>query len=312
MLRKTTAVILGAGASIPYGFPSGAELLRMARGFDLRNLQSKLRDVQLEGDTEKLLAALKRTHDPSLDTLLELRPDITTVGKRLIAALLLEFEFNSSFRFPEPKDDWLTLFFSELAANTKSLQDFVQNPLNFITFNYDRLLEHRLVGALSAHYGRPDSECIAALSKIPIVHVHGYLGPMPGFDGTSPTVPFGPPPSNASRFGELVPLAAEKIIIVHEAQANNPEYERARRLLQAVDQVVMLGFGYDATNLSRLELHRWKPNIPVWGTAYGLSESRIVHDVRSPFESAKIRVQRGDPSHGAREFLDNHLQIFRG
>src|SRR5580698_9154218 len=102
MLSKTTAVILGAGASIPYGFPSGAELLRIARGFDLRNIQAKVHHAGLDRDATKLHEALQRTHDASLDTLLELRADITTIGKRLIASLLLEFEHNSPSRYPEP------------------------------------------------------------------------------------------------------------------------------------------------------------------------------------------------------------------
>jgi hypothetical protein len=101
------------------------------------------------------------------------------------------------------------------------------------------------------------------------------------------------------------------VFIVHEARPETDEFDRARKAFQGVDQVVMLGFGYGATNLSRLDLHRWKRGVSVFGTAYGLTRSRITHDVESPFQKAGINVALGEHTHGTREFLENRLEIFR-
>jgi len=127
VIHRPTAFILGAGTSVPYGFPSGKELLRMARGFDVANLKDKAH-ARAPADVEELHAALQRTHDSSLDTLLELRSDIAPIGKRLIASLILELEFHSTFpqRYPMPKDDWLTRFFGEVTSDTKCLEDFAK------------------------------------------------------------------------------------------------------------------------------------------------------------------------------------------
>jgi hypothetical protein len=282
----------------------------MPRGMNEPTLQQKLCAPALNDSSTALLQALHRTHDASLDALLELRPDITEVGKRLIASLVMELEFNSPSHYPSPKDDWLTPFFGELVSGTTSLEDFARNnPVAIITYNYDRLLEYRLTGALAAHYGRPDSECIATLQKVPIIHLHGSLGPLPGF-AAGASIPFGVSPAHpaAERY-RMLDFAARRIVIVHEARDETGEFEQARRLLQSHEQVIMLGFGYGERNLARLQAHRWRGNI--MGTVFALTGSQIEYAVRRPFRAAGHEVQTGDPKEGTREFLDNRLHIFR-
>jgi hypothetical protein len=310
MIQRPTAFIFGAGASIPYGFPSGEGLLNMARVFDSMNLRSKVCAPAMEDQTENLRLALNRTHDSSLDLLLELRPDITEIGKRLIASLLLELEFHSPHRFPTPDADWLTLFFGELVAETTCLEDFAKNPVSLITYNYDRLLEYRLTGALMAHYGRPEADCIATLAKISIIHLHGDLGQLPGFS-SGETVPFGPSPADGAAFPRYIDHASKRIVIVHEARGETPEFDRARKILQSVSQIVMVGFGYGAKNLSRLEIGRWRNAKNVMGTTYGLTAIQTYYSIARPFQAASINVQQADPRFGAREFFANNLGIFR-
>ena len=45
---------------------------------------------------------------------------------------------------------------------------------------------------------------------------------------------------------------------------------------------------------------------------YGLTDSQIDYLVRKPFVEVGLSVNMSRPGHGAREFLDNSLQIFRG
>jgi len=189
MIARPTVFILGAGASVPYGFPAGAQLLHAARSLDLINLAAKLHvPSSMIDEIHALHVALSRTHDASLDALLELRPDIVALGKRLIASLMLEIEYNAALRpFPEQKDDWLTTFFGELAADTKTVDEFAAGGVSVITYNYDRVFEHRLSGAIAAHYG-PAADYMGATRKIPIIHLHGSLGPLPAFAAMRRTI----------------------------------------------------------------------------------------------------------------------------
>lgn len=166
MIQKPTAFILGAGTSAPYRFPAGEQFFRDARSLDLDNLKSKV-FARSQADVLALHNSLKQSRDWSLDTLLELRPDIAPIGKRLIASMILELEFHSKSpqREPLPKEDWFTRFFGELASGTKCLEDFAKNPEVLITYNYDRLLEYHLVRALAAHYGRSEADCIVTLRR---------------------------------------------------------------------------------------------------------------------------------------------------
>ncbi len=286
-------------------------MLLDARRFNVPTMQQKLHMPELNDAAKALIEALQRTNDASLDTLLELRPDITEVGKRLIAALVLEYEFNSPARYPSPKDDWITTVFGELTRGTTCLEDFGprNNPIVFITYNYDRLLEYRLSGALASHYGRPMAECIATLKQIPIVHLHGDPGALPGFDLDKDTVPFGPRPGATEAFAKLADRAAQRIVIVHEAKEETGAFEQARHLLQSTEQIVMLGFGYGEKNLARLQPRRWRGHF--MGTVFGLNRSQIEYAVRKPFRAAGHEVAIGEPTEGTREFLDNRLQIFR-
>ena len=57
-----------------------------------------------------------------------------------------------------------------------TFEEFGNNKLSIVTFNYDRSLEHYLLNSLMTLHGKTRDECAQALKKIPIVHVYGQLG----------------------------------------------------------------------------------------------------------------------------------------
>ncbi|HEX4240945.1 MAG TPA: hypothetical protein VHZ53_06005 [Steroidobacteraceae bacterium] len=309
MINRCTAFVLGAGTSIPYRFPSGEGLLKQARVLSIPDILKKIQRPELEGPARELEGALKKTHDSSLDALLELRPDLAEVGKRLLAALLLEHENSSITHFPEPEEDWLTVFFGELVRNTSSIRDFAKNPISFITYNYDRALKHRILGALSAHYGISELECATAIAAIPFLHLHGDLGELPS-SGSKTPVPFGPSPTDAGQFARYLDIATARIVIVHEAKPETEAFVRARDILGSSEQAVMLGFGFGESNLSRLDVAKWKATT-VWGTAFGLTGSQRHYLIDIPFDKAKKQRSFASSTVGTRAYLLNSLYIFR-
>lgn len=61
----------------------------------------------------------------------------------------------------------------------RPFQEFGENPVSFIRFNYDISVEYYLFNCLKNSYRQTDDEGAKQLRKIPIVHVHGNLGALP-------------------------------------------------------------------------------------------------------------------------------------
>ena len=56
-----------------------------------------------------------------------------------------------------------------------SFEDFHTNKVSFVTFNYDRSLEHFLCRSLANSFAKTEAEAGEVISKIPIIHLHGRL-----------------------------------------------------------------------------------------------------------------------------------------
>jgi hypothetical protein len=175
MIKIPTVFIVGAGASKPYGFPIGRELVTLICN-NLINDQSRyfkqLYDLErynrsdILGFRNQLLYSGKG----SVDAFLEHRKDCIQIGKYAIAQVLIEFEDSQQLFV---KGDWYQYLYEKL--NT-SFEEFDQNKIGIITFNYDRSIEHYLFTALKNSYGKSDEECASKNKNIPIIHVHGQLG----------------------------------------------------------------------------------------------------------------------------------------
>src|SRR5262249_53254614 len=57
--------------------------------------------------------------------------------------------------------------------------DFRQNNLSVLTFNYDRSFEQFLFLALQDRYGIGPTDAANLLDEMPVVHLHGSLGSLP-------------------------------------------------------------------------------------------------------------------------------------
>ena len=87
----------------------------------------------------------------------------------------MPFEREEKLYHPDGKD-WYEYLSVKLNS---SFEEFGENKLSVITFNYDRSLEHYLLNSLINLHGKTCDECVKALAQIPIVHVYGQLGERP-------------------------------------------------------------------------------------------------------------------------------------
>jgi hypothetical protein len=305
MLAKPTVLVLGVGASHPYGYPTGWELLKHARRYPVEAIAAQIKP-RPSFEARALYEVLRATGDASIDAVLEEQEDIREAGKAFIARWLLndERKARDARQRPDPEGAWYRELFGAMRAG--SLEEFRRNPLMIVTYNYDRSLDNFLVDALSAKYRKHSrEECANALDCIGPWHVHGQLGTLPERPaiGIAP-VPYG---GDANALTDSnVAEAAAGIKIMDEAHPNNDVLMLARDAISKADRLVFLGFGFNGTNVRRLRLHECLRNeTAVFASAKG--PARLQDDIRRALNS--LTPQIGAPNEGALEFLQRYYQL---
>ena len=207
MITTPTVFVLGAGASMPYGFPSGRQLVEQICEatrpkstvlsdipddshylLSRESIQKILIDKFDQTKIEEFGKALYLSHQYSIDAFLEHRPEFTDIGKYSISLFILRKEVEADLvSFENRNKGCYQYLFNKI--NTR-LSEFDRNQISFVTFNYDRSLEHFLfISFINAHR-LSDKECASLTNNIPIVHVHGMLGKLPWQDDKT-GIPYG-------------------------------------------------------------------------------------------------------------------------
>jgi len=312
MITKKTVLVLGAGASIPFGFPSGKKLVALIADMingdsvTVKLLMNHGYDKEYIWEFRKSLVLSGRF---SVDEFLEYRNEFIDVGKEAIAAVLLRFEQTMNLFNVREESNWYQYLFGQL--NT-SFDEFNQNKIAIITFNYDRSLEHYLFTALKNAYNKNGEECAEKLNKIPVVHVYGKLGKLPWEKSQYSLVPFDSV-IYPDKMGLYVGRGGENIKIIHENIEKDPEFNQAFELLMDAEYIYFLGFGFNETNLKRLRIESLcHPDVPlkvICGTSYGLSQKlfKIVNGYRkTPNRLIDLYPQK------IHDFLYNNPEVYLG
>lgn len=267
MITKKTVFILGAGASKPFEFPLGSELRdRILNLIGPHTENSKtprpLEIFEQGGHTYPELLLFRDTflksQKKSIDAFLEHRPEYMKLGKLLIALNLIKFEKLETI-YSNP--NWYGYLWDRLNTN---FETFGENNISFITFNYDRSLETYLLNSMMALFNKTEDECYEKLLTIPIIHVHGTIGKNKYQDPKNYT-PFG---QAINDYSQLL-HASNTIKIIHEDISNDKEFEIAHSLINNSEKTIILGLGYDETNLTRLKINESKYSMI--GSAFGLT-----------------------------------------
>ena len=242
MIERRTVLILGAGASKPYGLPLGQELRDdVIRASEEIGLLSNLSKFTISEESYfDFTNDLAKSGFPSVDAFLENRVKWTAIGKAAMALCLLRAEATAAKRlFPpnQPRDHWYETLWSKLKA--PSWQAFKSNPWHVVTFNYDRSLEHYFVKILSNNYSIKENTVCRAL---PVLHVHGSLGEYDDFA-------FG-----GSIYADIHDIASRSIRVVHESDVSKSEFTKVHQLIRNAESVLFIGFGYHEQNMKKLGL----------------------------------------------------------
>lgn len=311
MVTKKTVLVLGAGASIPFGFPSGKKLVKQICDMLKDDSNNIYRLFLILSFPEQIVRdfrrALSLSGQSSVDAFLEHRTEFINVGKTAIATALLPFEKTKRLFNLGMDENWYQYLFGVL--NT-SFEEFGENNLSIITFNYDRSMEYYLFSALKNAHGRSDKECAEKLSSIPIIHVHGKLGDFEWEPDYRFPVPYD---LKEPLETDMVERASKKIKIIHENIAEDSEFKQAHQLLSEAARVYFLGFGFNQTNLERLQIESLPTDKCIWGTGLGLSLQQKIELGRFNISTLKWSSKRGNPNQiydvDVYKFLHDHATL---
>ncbi|MBI3481063.1 MAG: hypothetical protein HY016_12025 [Nitrosomonadales bacterium] len=254
MIKTPTVFVLGAGASMPFGFPSGAMLrnsiCKATAGDTHTDLKAAFenkfgigkQETRCFGDT------FQRSNIGTIDEFLGRNPHFMEIGKLAIAYYLCGYENPDAVRRLDNDDNWYSALWKVLTDGIDTADDLARNQVKFISFNYDRSLEFFLHDSTKNTFGVTDAQAFKAWAKIDISHVYGLLGEFNYISN-----------GNARQYisdqsAARLKVAASSIAIMPEAREDGEQFQNARNWLYEAERICFLGFGFDVLNVRRLGL----------------------------------------------------------
>lgn len=292
MVNTKTVFILGAGASMPYGLPSGAELRNsICKSAQFNSPMVTALTSECGVDPHHFMDfanAFLRASLPSIDAFLAKRPDCAEIGKLAIAYELCGREAPNRIFDVDNNDHWYGALWSAMERDLDSPTLLRHNHIRFVTFNYDRSLEYFLHEATKHTFKLSDEAALEACQEIPILHVYGSLGGF-HFEQSESTRPY-----METSDGTALRQAAAALRVIPEARHDDKDFETARSWFDWAERICFLGFGFDALNMERLGLADvllWKKKnaLPAPGlvaSMFGKTDREIGTITGSHFSSA--------------------------
>jgi hypothetical protein len=274
MITKKTVLVLGAGASLGYGPPSGKELLQSIEHacnnftppnwmLDAARLMGRpIREYLIQA--QGLATVIRESGVRSIDEILEHRSEFLPLGKVGITAWILPRETHDALfkkTVAERDESWYHYLWACL--KTKKFEELSRNKLTILTYNYDRTLDVFLRAAMGSVYSQGPEQVESMMRYLPIVHLHGHLGSLV-------QVPFGKP---APDLGVGFQAAVNSIRIIHE-EIDQKLFNFAHERLLDAEQVIFLGFGFHQANIERL-ITPDLTEVNKYGTAYDFTGEQI-------------------------------------
>ena len=269
-------IVLGAGASIAYGFPSGAQLVKDIIKYCKQGQLKRL--VSLK-NIDNFIENLNNSRRDSIDAFLKDRPEYRYIGKLVIASVLRNKESPTQLIEADAKNDWYKLFIDSIFNVEKVKKNEI--PLHnttIITFNYDRTFEEYCYRVLSAR-GWEHEHAKKAVESFNIMHVYGRLAHL---DWEVKGRPTSHGPSASAYGGEFhhIPNFSQEqephllAVIGEDIQTAT---KKLHSVLEQTDEIYFMGFGYHPTNMNVLgskEFEEYQDK-RFYGTCRGQNKVRL-------------------------------------
>lgn len=285
MITQQTLFILGAGASVPYGYKTGSELRKQIINEFPRILDKLLHDDsyinlterrQLNKDAQKFVDVFEKSSIESIDKFLSTVPSFSYIGKIAIILCILQCEKTGNFREKIDEkyreQDWYTLLFSRMLDGLTEPNDydkFRENKVSFITFNYDRSFEYFLYESLINSFWDTIGKfepLIESYIPFPVIHVYGEVDKISWKGGYKYK-------KNDFTFEEIEKLSKNIRVIGERRNGLDAEINK---LIADHNKIMFLGFGYAQENLDALGLPKGiLTDYKIYGTTMGMKQPAV-------------------------------------
>ena len=291
--------ILGAGAMSDYEFPIAWRLKEnvinyFAPGQELRHLAIlEALGFSLE-QLDRFREALRGSGQNSVDAFLEEQTEFLEIGIATMSMVLIKCERPENlYAQADPSANWLRNLLVHMRGT--KFNEFRNNQVSFVTFNYDRSLEYFLCRALANTFGKSEEESGEMLDDIPLIHLHGRLGFLPwqGEDAR---------PYEPKIDAHAVQVCMRQVKVVNRnTEINAEQFGKAKELLAAAERVYLLGVGFNNDNLSRLGIMELSDN-KAKATGIGLRQREYDELHRRFGQKLEIRMESN-----CIDFLRDHV-----
>jgi hypothetical protein len=288
--------VIGAGASVDLGLPTGDGLRKRALDMEkgtpdaFQFLTHARNALGLDLVQAVLKELAKDTTAESIDEFLwsrQHRPEVVVVGRGLIA-LIIGRALSST---PRDGYKYLDCIIKKMREGTRSLQEFVKvnAGVRFVTFNFDSFIERRIERQLSAIFpDASDEDRMHARHAFEVLHVHGRLPDIP----PKPLV-FDSANGYLDDWFVWFADAVKHIRVVHDAV----DSQAAEMAVSDARVLCFLGFNFHGTNLLRLRVDRAmrarEGVLTVVGSAKGIEPGRR-GEIEDAFRPVKIILGHQD------------------
>ena len=262
-----TVFIIGAGANVEIGMPSGEELKKeigehldfsqIAKGGVSGNpIIYRAMEKALGRKNEqifKLASTIKEAmlHSISIDNFIDAHrheAEIALCAKLAIVASILYAEKQSHIynyviynKQEELSKTWYPLFFQKISEGcdinefTKRLKD-----ISFIIFNYDRCFEYYMLYAIQAYY-KVSARATSIVEQMNIIHPYGRIGDFK-------KLPLG----ESLKPSELLGYCQNISTFTEHSEKTKEERTATNNFIEYANRIIFLGFAYHQINLDLL------------------------------------------------------------
>lgn len=292
MEERKQVLIVGAGASKPYGFPLGEELFNNVQHTYPKASQRYLTEAlhatnfemnMLYRNAKSFSDNLKGISAITLDKYININKNMKSEGVKAIAIEILNSEQKALY----PGDykiqgDWLKYLFARMINGLDTFDQIKQTfkkKISIITFNYDRMIENYFFSNLFNIFrnsGVREPEVAEVIRTIPMIHVYGKTGYL-GWEkpeGNNEIRYYGK--TDKLLFDEVNNISS-MIQLIYDERKNTDQINAAKSILKDADRILFLGFGYDELNLKILGFPEIHEEGRIYGTAYASTENEREH-----------------------------------